>query len=56
MGKMLLWKFAEQDFVSKQNLYVFNRTIEKLDEAREIAQIVSSRELASLCDFIFVDA
>ena len=54
MGKMLLWKFAEQDFISKQNLYAFNRTIEKLDETKEIAQIVSSKELASFCDFIFI--
>lgn len=54
MGKMLLWKFAEQDFISKQNLYVFNRTIEKLNEAKEVAQIVGSNELASFCDFIFI--
>ena len=54
MGKMLLWKFAEQDYISKQNLYASNRTIEKLEEAKDIAQIVGSKELAAICDFIFI--
>jgi len=53
MGKMLLWKFSKQGSVGKQDLYAFNRTIEKLDEAKEIAQIVSAKELASICDIIF---
>ena len=54
MGKMLLWKFSEQQSVSKQNLYAFNRTVEKLDEAKEIAQIVCTKELAAICDIVFV--
>ena len=46
MGKMLLWKFAEKGSIAKQNLYVFNKTIEKCDEAKDIAQIVSAKEIA----------
>ena len=54
MGKMLLWKFSEKGSVSSEDLYAFNRTIEKLDEAAQIAQIVSAKELASVCDIVFV--
>ena len=54
MGKMLLWKFSEKGSVAKQDLYVNNRTIEKCSEASNIAHIVSAKELASACDFVFV--
>ena len=53
MGKMLLWKFSESG-IAKQDLYAFNRTIEKLDEAKDIAQIVPSKELAKACDITFI--
>ena len=54
MGKMLLWKFSEKGTVDKQDLYITNRTIEKCEEAANIAQIVSAKELAAACDFVFV--
>ena len=53
MGRMLLWKFAESG-IAKQDLYASNRTIEKLEEAKEIAQILSAKELAAACDITFV--
>ena len=53
MGRMLLWKFSES-VISKQDLYASNRTIEKLEEAKEIAQILSAKELAAACDITFV--
>ena len=53
MGKMLLWKFSESG-ISKQDLYASNRTIEKLEEATDIAQILSAKELAAACDITFV--
>ena len=54
MGKMLLWKFAEKGSIAKQDLYVFNKTIGKCDEAKDIAQIVSAKEIAANCDITFV--
>ena len=53
MGKMLLWKFAEEGKIDKDNLLASNRTPEKLDEAKDIALIVSNKELASAADIIF---
>ena len=35
MGKMLLWKFSEAGTIGKESLYVANRTLEKLEEAKE---------------------
>ena len=54
MGKMLLWQFAKQGAVKREDLYASNRTPGKLDEAKEIANIVSSGQLASCCDIIFI--
>lgn len=54
MGKMLLWKFSEAGNIGKDDLLVSNRTPEKLNEAKVIAQIVSNKELAAACDMIFV--
>ena len=54
MGKMLLWKFSEKGLLTKEDLYVNNRTIEKCGEAANIAQIVSAKELAAACDIAFV--
>lgn len=54
MGKMLLWKFSENDHIARADLYVNNRTIDKCEDAAGIAQIVSANELASACDVIFV--
>ena len=54
MGKMLLWKFHESGKVASGDLYAANRTIEKLEEARDIAVICSNTELAGLSDIVFV--
>ena len=53
MGKMLLWKFSESG-ISKQDLYASNRTITKLEEAKDIANITGSKELAKEADIVFV--
>lgn len=54
MGRMLLWKFSEAGNIAKQDLFVSNRTVSKLEEAKDIVNAVSSKELASLCDIVFV--
>ena len=54
MGKMLLEKFHESGKIGNGDLYVANRTIEKLEEAREIAVILTNTELAKVCDIVFV--
>ena len=54
MGKMLLWKFSESANIGKQDLFVSNRTVSKLEEAKDIAQAVSSKELVSSADIVFV--
>lgn len=54
MGKMLLWKFSEAGNIGKQDLLVSNRTVSKLEEAKDIAKAISSKELASSSDIVFV--
>ena len=54
MGKMLLWKFAEEGNIPKESLFAANRTREKLDEARDIATISDNRELAQNAEIIFL--
>ena len=54
MGKMLLWKFSEAAKIAKQDLFVSNRTESKLEEAKDIAQVVSNKELVSSSDIVFV--
>lgn len=55
MGKMLLWKFAESGAVSRNDLFVANRTQEKLGEAKDIATVCGSNgELARNSDIVFV--
>ena len=54
MGKMLLWNFAKEGKITKDDLYVSNRTVEKLNDASRIAQIVDSAALASVCDITFI--
>ena len=54
MGKMLLWNFAREGKIDKNDLYVSNRTPEKVKEADEIAQIVDSIELSKSSDIVFV--
>ena len=53
MGKMLLWKFSESG-INREDLFVSNRTIAKAEEAKDIAQVVSAKELAEVCDITFV--
>ena len=54
MGKMLLWKFSESGLYGKDSLLVANRTVDKLEEVRDIATICSNTEAASEADIIFV--
>ncbi|MCR5251887.1 MAG: prephenate dehydrogenase/arogenate dehydrogenase family protein [Lachnospiraceae bacterium] len=54
MGKMLLWKFSQSGRYPKDDLLVSNRTQEKLEEARGIAQICSKTEVAQEADIVFV--
>lgn len=54
MGKMLLWKFSEAAKIAKQDLFVSNRTESKLEEAKDIAQVVSNKDLAASSDIVFV--
>ncbi len=55
MGKMLLWKFSQAGNINKQDLLVSNRTLEKLNEAKDIAVIAdSNRALAQKADIVFV--
>lgn len=54
MGKMLLWKFSEAAKITKQDLFVSNRTESKLEEAKDIAQVVSNKDLAASSDIVFV--
>lgn len=53
MGKMLLWKFSESG-ISKDDLYVSNRTPEKLEEVRDIAILCGNTEAAECADIVFV--
>ena len=55
MGKMLLWKFSEAGVLSREDLFVSNRTIEKLKEASSAAVICEdNKELAKNSDIIFL--
>lgn len=55
MGKMLLWKFAESGIVGKDDLFVANRTREKLGEAAGVATICGSNgEAAWNSDILFI--
>lgn len=55
MGKMLLWKFSESGVADKQDLFVANRTTEKLDDAKGIASICGSNaEVARNSDVVFL--
>ena len=54
MGKMLLWKFAENAGLDKQSILVSNRTTDKLKEAEGVATIADNRQVAAASDIIFV--
>ena len=54
MGKMLLWKFSEKGKIDKSNLLVSNRTMDKLIEAKDIAEILDNREVAGNADIVFL--
>ncbi|RKM59415.1 hypothetical protein D6855_10990 [Butyrivibrio sp. CB08] len=54
MGKMLLWKFSEKGKIEKSDLLVSNRTKDKLNETKDIAEIMSNREVASSADIVFL--
>ena len=52
MGKMLLWKFSKS--IPKDSLLISNRTLEKLEEAKDIAVISDNVTLASEAGIVFV--
>ena len=54
MGKMLLWKFSSNGKIAKEDLYIANRTREKVLEAESIAVVSDNSALASACDIVFV--
>ena len=54
MGKMLLWKFSEVGKIEKQDILVSNRTVEKLNEVKDIAEIKDNRGVASGADILFL--
>ena len=54
MGKMLLWKFSEAGKIGKEDLYVANRTPEKLEEAEGIARISNNKGVAGVSDILFL--
>lgn len=54
MGKMLLWKFSKNAGISKEDLLIANRTLEKLEETGDIATIRSNTDLAAEADIVFV--
>ena len=54
MGKMLLWKFSSNSKIAREDLYIANRTREKVLEAEEIAVVCDNRTLASECDIVFI--
>ena len=54
MGKMFLWTFYETGVVAKEDLFVSNRTMEKLKEAESIAHIGTNREVAKASDIVFL--
>ena len=54
MGKMLLWKFSSNSKIAREDLYIANRTREKVLEAESIAVVSDNCTLASECDIVFV--
>lgn len=55
MGKMLLWKFSEAGVLSGEDLFVSNRTFEKLEEASSAAVICKdNKELVRNADIVFL--
>ncbi len=54
MGKMLLWRFSESGMFGREDLFVANRTPEKLIETKDIACSVSNLEVAKNSDIVFL--
>lgn len=54
MGRMLLWKFSGSGKIERSDLLVSNRTESKLEEAKDIATILSKQDLAGSSDIIFL--
>ena len=52
MGKMFLWTFYETGVAAKEDLFVSNRTPERLQEAESIAHIGTNRDVARLTKYI----
>ena len=54
MGKMLLHKFVENYKVTKDNLLVSSRTIEKLKEVSDVSTVLNNKEVAKQSDILFL--
>ncbi len=54
MGKMFLWTFYETGVAAKEDLFVSNRTPERLQEAESIAHIGTNRDVAKAADIVFL--
>ena len=54
MGKMLLHKFSNNYKVTKNNLLVSNRTMDKLKEVDNISTILNNKEVARNADILFL--
>jgi pyrroline-5-carboxylate reductase len=55
MGKMLLCKFSESGMLSKEHLFVANRTVEKIpEEAERYTICASNKDLAVMSDIVFL--
>lgn len=54
MGKMLLWKFSEAGKIGKDDLFVANRTPEKLEGAKAIANTTDNAGAARVSDVLFL--
>lgn len=54
MGKMLLWKFSQSGMIRKEDLFVSNRTADKLKETADIAIASDNVTVAKNTDIVFV--
>lgn len=55
MGKMLLEKFSESKAIDNKNLYVANRTYEKIAHLADVFQVCrTNAELAAATDILFI--
>ncbi|MCR5060588.1 MAG: NAD(P)-binding domain-containing protein [Saccharofermentans sp.] len=54
MGRMLLRKFSSNRKIAREDLFIANRTPEKVSKAEDIAVICNNKDLAADSDIVFV--